>query len=521
MFVYGRKVMRWLVVCVFVFLVACSVPNEPVIPSVLPQTPTNTSTPVPSATNTLQPTITPLPTRVTPTVYPPMSSGEDWVLYHNDNLGLEFSYPPNWILQSEAEIRGRDGFIWLTRIASDGKQPDAFCQLNVNAGIPQTYGNFPEIRNLYSQGFYGCLMVPSLDSSQAGIATAFLWQTADKDNLINVVGSQDFIMPILGSSISLQPPKLLSIDGIVPYGCRLNEAPPAVFETGGLKFDVYRLTSDDCYQIMEVETFASLLPRAARDKAADLRELTPSYIEQINQSLAPFDLKFNEGKLYYQDETVLPFAIEWIGLPEVNAAQTEFYLPVMGGDSGIPEMITLNGVEPVPYHFLSSFGYVPSRVFFGNDLISVTFDEDHPAEVGDLYHLQVRRNEDIIFSYVTLPYGPPGGPVRGLWREGDSWLLDLADVFIKDGEILNDTFGYQAMFTYRQINDKPFYFYQQDDSILLSYDGQTLPVTYQEVLHKPSCCSAAMVNMTLGYDGLAFYGLQDGFWVYTVITAAK
>jgi hypothetical protein len=111
--------------------------------------------------------------------------------------------------------------------------------------------------------------------------------------------------------------------------------------------------------------------------------------------------------------------------------------------------------------------------------------------------------------------------VRGLWREDDSWLLDLADVFIKDGEILNETYGYQAMFTYRQINDKPFYFYQQDGDIFLSYDGQTLPVTYQEVLHKPSCCSAAMVNMTLGYDGLAFYGLQDGFWVYTIITTAR
>ncbi len=163
-------------------------------------------------------------------------------------------------------------------------------------------------------------------------------------------------------------------------------------------------------------------------------------------------------------------------------------------------------------------GYVPSRIFIGNDLISVTFDEEHPSEVGYLYNLQVRRNEDVVFSFITLPFGPPGGPVRGLWQVGDSWLLELADVFIQDGLILNEVYDYQAMFTYRQINDKPFYFYQQDGEIFISYDDKTLSPIFQEVIHKPSCCSAAMVNMTLGYDGLAFYGLQDGYRVYTIIT---
>ncbi len=520
MFAYSQKLVRWLAVGVFTLLSACSVPAETVLPSITPQSPTKTPTPAPSPTNTLHPTITPLPTRVTPTVYPPLVAGEDWLPYRNEDLGLGLFYPPNWTIQSDTEIRGKDGFIWLKRIASEGKQPDAFCQIKVNAGIPQPYGSYPEIREVYSQGLYGCLVVPSADSSQAGIVSAFLWQAVDTGNIIKAEGTEGFIEPILISGYALQPQKEISIDGYVPAECRFDQDPPLIFEEGGLKFEQYRLTSDDCYQTMEVETFASLLPLEAREKAAALRELTPSYIQQVNQMLTPFDYEFKEGAFYYQGGKAVPFNVVWIGKPEIDAEQTQFFLPVQDDQYGLPQIITLNGVEDIPYQFISSLGYVPSRVFIGDDLISVTFDEDQPSQVGDLRHLQVRLNDEVIYTFATMPFGPPGGPVRGLWREGDSWLLDLADVFIKDGEILNEVYHYQAMFTYRQINDKPFYFYQQDGEIFISYDEQILSPIFQEVIHTPSCCSGAMVNMTLGHDGLAFYGSQDGFWVYTIITLA-
>ncbi len=129
MFAYVQKLARWLAVGLFALLAACSVPTE-TAPSFVPsQPPTQTTTPAPSPTNTQRPTITPLPTRVTPTVYPPIIAGEDWLPYRNEDMGLGLSYPSNWIIQSESEIRGKDGFIWLKRIASEGKQPDAFCQL--------------------------------------------------------------------------------------------------------------------------------------------------------------------------------------------------------------------------------------------------------------------------------------------------------------------------------------------------------------------------------------------------------
>ncbi len=506
---FGRKWSIFLGLLFIPFFAACTTPTETALPSASPET----ATP-PSATLTTLATITPLATRVTPTAALPLSAGEDWLTYQNEALAIKLSYPPDWEIQSTPEIRGEGGFIRLEPFSAQGMTMDAFCQLTVNEGIPHLYGEFPQIEQAYSGGMLGCLVIPANDSPP----TAFLWQLEDPTLTIQATGTEEYLRPILLSATALLPPTQFNPNSSVSKPCRLNEDPPQVYEEGGLRFEQYRLTSAACHKTMDVESFASLLPPEAQMKTDALLEMTPPYIQTVNQALAPFDYQFKEGSLYHQGKAVPPYTIQRLEQPVVNAAQTEFYLPVFGSAYGIPQLVTASGVEKIPYYFHSVLNYVPSMVFIGNDLISVTLDEDHPTEAGELGHLQVRRNDEVVFRFTTLPFGPFGGPMRGLWQEGDSWLLELADVFIRDGEILNKTYSYEAMFTYRQIKEQPFYFYQQDGQIFISYAGQTLSQPYQQVIHKPACCSAGMVNMTFGYEGLAFYGLQDGFWVYTIIT---
>ncbi len=85
-------------------------------------------------------------------------------------------------------------------------------------------------------------------------------------HIIKAEGTQDFIEPILRSGYSLLPQKQISIDGYIPSECRLNNDLPIVFEESGLRFESYRLTSDDCYQKMEVETFSSFNTPGAREQ---------------------------------------------------------------------------------------------------------------------------------------------------------------------------------------------------------------------------------------------------------------
>ena len=151
--------------------------------------------------------------------------------------------------------------------------------------------------------------------------------------------------------------------------------------------------------------------------------------------------------------------------------------------------------------FYSILGYVPSRVFLGDDLLHLAYDPDYRDDVGKI-GLQVFKNNDLIFEYTVLPSSPATGPVRGLYTWQGHWLLETADVFIRDGVVLNQQLGYSEMFTWHLLDNQPFYFYRQGAQIHLSYNEETLPVTFERVLHEPACCSGAMVNMTLADDGL-------------------
>ena len=49
-------------------------------------------------------TITPLPTRITPTVYPPEEPGGDWLTYVHPDLNISIQYPPAWQVVNPGEL---------------------------------------------------------------------------------------------------------------------------------------------------------------------------------------------------------------------------------------------------------------------------------------------------------------------------------------------------------------------------------------------------------------------------------
>jgi hypothetical protein len=78
---------------------------------------------------------------------------------------------------------------------------------------------------------------------------------------------------------------------------------------------------------------------------------------------------------------------------------------------------------------------------------------------------------------------------------------------------MGQALGYESVFGFTLLNGQPFYFFQQDDAIDLSYAGQTLPYTYKTVIHN-ACCEAAMFNVGANDDMVWFHALRGGMWYY-------
>lgn len=123
--------------------------------------------------------------------------------------------------------------------------------------------------------------------------------------------------------------------------------------------------------------------------------------------------------------------------------------------------------------------------------------------------------------------------LRGLWIDSDgSWVLEIAPGYLtgsgddirrevvgrlyQNGELLNEKYGYEEMFGYQLLDDKPFYFYKMDGLIRLSYDGQDLPINYDEIPHY-GCCSSAVLNPVAAPNWVGFFGRRGDIWYYTEV----
>jgi hypothetical protein len=126
----------------------------------------------------------------------------------------------------------------------------------------------------------------------------------------------------------------------------------------------------------------------------------------------------------------------------------------------------------------------------------------------------------------------PISPLLGLWVDDEHWTLEIASVtnmitgnsvnsaavgqIYQDGKFLNDLYGYDEMFGFQVLNDKPFYFYKKDGEIHLSYNNEDLPILYDEVPHY-GCCSSAELNPIAASNWIGFWGQRDEVWYYTEI----
>jgi len=237
-------------------------------------------------------------------------------------------------------------------------------------------------------------------------------------------------------------------------------------------------------------------------------------LERNNSALAPFgyrlEARFDEEwnqDLYdlYREGQAEPVApgLSYLWPVSVNASGTDFMLLVEKAPDASLYQVQVDGIQPWDDAALSNWlspGYV------GDALAQLSFT-GFPTLT-----YQVALDSEPVYSGTAMAMGAYM-PLRSFTTWDDHWALEVDDHLIVDGQDLGETLGYDAAFGFRLIQGEPFYFFEQGGQVHISYGGETLPNTYDQVFHN-QCCEAAMHNpLSLG-DAVLFHALWNGTWYF-------
>jgi hypothetical protein len=266
---------------------------------------------------------------------------------------------------------------------------------------------------------------------------------------------------------------------------------------------------------------AEILARieAARERSAERA------LAQTNAALATFgyrmearfDTEWNRTFYdLYRDggaEPLLPGLSPLWEVPlnvSVNASGTDFALVAENAPNIQPPYVLVDSDEVQAWESWEGWarpGYV------GDDLARVTRTDDVT------FTYQVELGTRSVYSGTAAGYGAYM-PLRSFTTWDDHWVLEVDDRLIMDGLDLGQALGYDAAFGFALIGDRPFYFFEKDGLVQISYDGQVLPNVYDQVFHN-QCCEAAIHNVEFGPDAVWFHALREGTWYWVEAVLAN
>jgi hypothetical protein len=130
---------------------------------------------------------------------------------------------------------------------------------------------------------------------------------------------------------------------------------------------------------------------------------------------------------------------------------------------------------------------------------------------------EVTLNGQVVYTQTAIVAGA-SMPLRSFTSWDGHWALEIDEQLIIDGQDVGQAQAYGAVFGFALIQGRPFYFFEQDGSVHISYDGQTMPNVYDEIFHG-QCCEAAVHNVEAREDVVWFHALRNGTWYFVVISS--
>jgi len=146
----------------------------------------------------------------------------------------------------------------------------------------------------------------------------------------------------------------------------------------------------------------------------------------------------------------------------------------------------------------------------------------------------LEKNDQEIFR-IDTGKGSPINTLQGLWVYDGHWVLETVYIFeevdnnmattsavgqlVQDGEELNGKNGYGTSFGFQTIDGIPFYFFERAGKMDAWYDGQEIPLGFDNIPHY-GCCSSGALNPQKYQDRVAFFGHKNETWYFVQIGMA-
>jgi hypothetical protein len=176
-------------------------------------------------------------------------------------------------------------------------------------------------------------------------------------------------------------------------------------------------------------------------------------------------------------------------------------------------------------------GHYSMQVDLGSDRLIARENYNND---GTEARVTLEKNGVEIFR-IDTGKGSPINTLQGLWTYGGHWVLETAFIteevdnnvatttavgqLVLDGEELNGKNGYDASFGFQTIDGKPFYFFERTGKMDAWYDGQEIPLGFDNIPHY-DCCSSGALNLKKYQDQVAFFGHHDQAWYFVQIGIA-
>ena len=230
-------------------------------------------------------------------------------------------------------------------------------------------------------------------------------------------------------------------------------------------------------------------------------------IEETLQSLG-YELKGGPGQQQlYRDGRILFDPVWKTGVYEFITNSGPISAIVVVSQYGQEEAFLIQNDIIHQWHYSHQDPHFPP-VLYQDELLWLRASDDWN-------HVQViKSNQDIEYSFSV--HTEPMLSTRKFLNWDGHWVWALRDFLIVDGEILNEKLGFQEIFKWRLIDDKPAYFFRKDGRVGFSYDGKIFPLEYQNIAHY-MCCGYAVNNPYIGDQSAHFFAQRDDVWYYVVL----
>ncbi|NOQ40676.1 MAG: hypothetical protein GQ562_10195 [Anaerolineales bacterium] len=529
-------------ICLFllVLLSSCGQSTTPTVLTGLISTPTGS--PFPAAA--LAATITPLQQTTTPTAYPiltgtftpapsylPLATKSDEQVYIDPEGLYAVNIPVEWQAEdSPNSFVGVDGFFqtgYLPEMVYMRSALDV-CQWLANIDTKDTYsvswlrthgsiiGSGCQLTSL--PGVTPAAVLEVIENPSADFPRRFLYIKTDKEHFDQISYTLAWLSPVDETreerfqTANLRPEDISFWDNTDPL-------------PQGFSVTEYLLPAEAQNAIPGEKIFLEFIPPEALPKPRKSSSTyTPKSRESVNETIMPFgyDLRpVSETHLHHLFKDGILELENIYRLPDVYVFSTSegeklVFLTLTVKDPNLKFYSMDNAaIYLVQNDTISLWEIGP-----GSPMLTVgrsIWADGGPLimGLGDHTDVQLRNgNHDLVFSFAT--YFGTQIPIKRFLAWNDHWILAVSDFVIKDGEILNAKFGFEEVFNWYAIDDKPFYFFRKGPRVGFSYDGQFFPDYYHEIVHG-YCCGLALNNPRMIENTVRFFGKRDGLWYYVVV----